>query len=127
MSAPRFVLLAGALALLTACGSSNSATPASPTPAPATTSTGTPVSIPPGAQVLGSSAYVPNPVTISAGSVVTWTNNDSTAHTASSNTGVFNSGTIGPGQSFSFTFTAAGTYQYHCTFHQGMVGSVVVQ
>jgi plastocyanin len=54
-------------------------------------------------------------------------NNDSTAHTVTSNTGVFNSGTLGPGQSFSFTFQNAGTFQYHCSFHAGMVGSVVVQ
>lgn len=128
MSASRFVLLAGTLALLTACGSSNSATPASPTPAPATTSAGSAVTIPQGAQSLNSpAAYVPNPITIALGSAVTWTNNDSTAHTATSNTGVFNSGAIGPGQSFSFTFQTAGTYQYHCSFHPGMVGSVVVQ
>jgi plastocyanin len=127
MSASRFILLAGTLALVTACGSSNnSATPASPTPAPAT-SGGSGVSIPQGAQTLGSAAYVPNPITIATGSAVTWTNNDSIAHTAVSNTGVFNSGTIGPGQSFSFMFQTAGTYQYHCSFHPGMVGSVVVQ
>jgi plastocyanin len=129
MSAFRFVLLAGVLALATACGSSNSATPSSPTPTPAVTSnsSGNTVAIPPGAQVLGTAAYVPNPITVPVGTMVTWTNNDSTAHTASSNTGVFNSGTIGPGQSFSFTFQAAGTYPYHCSFHAGMVGSVVVQ
>jgi len=85
------------------------------------------VTIPQGAQVLGSSAYAPNPITLPVGTMVTWTNTDSTAHTATSNTGAFNSGTIAPGRSFSFTFQTAGTYPYHCNFHSGMVGSVVVQ
>jgi plastocyanin len=129
MSASRFVLLAGTLALLAACGSSNSATPASPTTTvsrvPATG--GTPVGMPHGAEGLGRAGYVPNPVTITAGSAVTWTNSDTTPHTATSNTGVFNSGPIGPGQSFSFTFRTAGTYLYRCSFHPGMIGSVVVQ
>lgn len=129
MSAFRFVLLAGVLAFATACGSSNSATPSSPTPTPTSTtntSAGN-VTVPQGAQVLGSSAYAPDPITVPVGTMVTWTNNDSTAHTATSNTGAFNSGTIAPGRSFSFTFQTAGTYPYHCNFHSGMVGSVVVQ
>src|SRR5262245_34518991 len=128
MSAFRFVLLAGILALATACGSSNSATPSSPTPTPQpSTSSGTAVAIPSGARSLGTAGYVPNPIAVSVGTAVTWTNNDSIAHTVTSNNGVFNSGTLGPGQNFSFTFQSAGTFQYHCTFHAGMVGSVVVQ
>jgi plastocyanin len=127
MSAFRLVLLAGILALATACGSSNSATPSSPTPSPTPPSTSGGVAIPTGAQTLGSGAYVPNPITVAVGTAVKWTNNDSTAHTVTSNTGVFNSGTLGPGQSFSFMFQSAGTFQYHCSFHAGMVGSVVVQ
>ena len=128
MSAFRFTILAGILVLLTACGSSS--TPATPT-TPTTTSnpaTGSnTVSIPAGAQNLGTAGYAPNPITVAVGSTVTWTNTDSTAHTASSDTGVFNSGTIPPGGSANFTFSTAGTYPYHCNFHPGMVGSVVVQ
>ncbi len=127
MSAFRFILLAGILALATACGSSNSATPSSPTPTPQPSTSGSAVAIPTGARNLGPGSYVPNPITVAVGTAVTWTNNDSIGHTSTSNTGVFNSGTIAPGQSFSFTFQAAGTYPYHCTFHPGMVGSVVVQ
>jgi plastocyanin len=128
MSAVRYVLLAGILALATACGSSNSATPSSPTPAtPPSTAGGSAVAIPTGARNLGAGSYVPNPITVAVGTAVTWTNNDSIGHTSTSDTGMFNSGTIAPGQSFSFTFQAAGTYPYHCTFHPGMVGSVVVQ
>ena len=66
-------------------------------------------------------------MTVTVGSTVTWTNNATTAHTATSNTGAFDSGTIAIGASFRFTFQTAGTYQYHCNFHPGMAGSVVVQ
>ena len=91
-------------------------------------SNGTPVSIVSGASTRGTSAYAPNPVTITSGTTVTWTNNDSIAHTSTSDTaGVFNSGTIAAGGSFSFTFQTKGTVTYHCTIHPGMVGTVVVQ
>jgi plastocyanin len=68
-----------------------------------------------------------NPLVVAVGTTVTWTNNDSIAHNSVSNTGVWNSGTLGPGQSFQFRFTTAGTFPYTCTFHAGMVGTVTVQ
>jgi plastocyanin len=58
---------------------------------------------------------------------VTWTNNDSTTHTSTSNNGAWNSGGIAPGRSFSQTFQTAGTFVYHCSIHPGMVGTVTVQ
>jgi plastocyanin len=76
---------------------------------------------------MGAAGFAPNPITVAVGTTVTWTNNDSTGHTVTSNTGAFDSGALGAGKTFSFTFQTAGTYQYHCTFHAGMVGSVVVQ
>lgn len=76
---------------------------------------------------MGAAGFVPNPITVAVGTTVTWTNNDSTSHTVTSNTGLFNSNVLSAGKSFSFTFPTAGTFQYHCTFHSGMVGSVVVQ
>ncbi len=67
-------------------------------------------------------------VTLSGGSVtVTWKNNGNLVHTATSDTGIFNTGDISPGQSKSITFTATGTYPYHCVHHAGMNGTVVVQ
>jgi plastocyanin len=54
-------------------------------------------------------------------------NNDSIAHTSTANGGAWNSGTMAPGASFSTTFSSAGTFQYHCTIHPGMVGTVTVQ
>ncbi|HUK36630.1 MAG TPA: cupredoxin domain-containing protein, partial [Vicinamibacterales bacterium] len=58
---------------------------------------------------------------------VVWQNNDTVAHTSTSNTNGWNSGTLQPGQSFGFTFTSPGTFPYHCTIHQNMVGTVTVQ
>ena len=74
-------------------------------------------------------AFSPATVNVSVGDTVTWTNNEPGAvpHTASSDTaGVFDSGNLGTGQSFSRTFTQAGTFAYHCNVHPGMTGSVIV-
>jgi hypothetical protein len=71
-------------------------------------------------------SFVPQAATINPGTTVTWTNNDSVTHTVTSDSGIFNSGSLAPGQSFSFTFPSAGTFTYHCTIHPYMTGSIVV-
>jgi plastocyanin len=127
MNKLRFAIVTAALAAMSACGSSYSA-PASPTPTPTPTpGSGGSVSIPSGARTLGSAAYAPNPLTVNAGTMVTWTNGDSIAHTVTSDNGVFDSGSIAASGKYSFTFNTKGTFSYHCTFHSGMVGQVVVQ
>ena len=57
---------------------------------------------------------------------VTWTNNDDKPHTVTSDTGDFDSGPIGPGEQWTWTFIQAGTYDYHCTYHEEMTGAVEV-
>ena len=57
---------------------------------------------------------------------VTWTNNDDKPHTVTSDTGDFDSGPIGPGEQWMWTFTQSGTYDYHCTYHEEMTGTVDV-
>lgn len=71
------------------------------------------------------SAYSNTNLQVSAGTLVTWTNNDNMTHTVTSNTGAFDSGDIQPGQSFRYTFSSAGTYAYHCKYHSFMTGVVV--
>jgi plastocyanin len=74
----------------------------------------------------GSNSFSPNPVEVKVGETVTWINDDSGRHTVTSKNGVFDSGMMGKGQSFSFTFDKAGEYSYHCSPHPNMVGTVVV-
>lgn len=72
-------------------------------------------------------AFGPTSLTIAVGDTVTWTNSDSMPHTATDEDDRFDSGNLDPGQSFSFTFTAAGTYTYRCDYHSNMTGTIVVQ
>jgi plastocyanin len=74
----------------------------------------------------GSNSFSPNPVEVKVGETVTWINDDSGRHTVSSKDGIFDSGMMGKGQSFSFTFDKAGEYSYYCEAHPSMVGTVVV-
>jgi plastocyanin len=117
----RLMLAVAAFVVTTSCSGGGYSSPTTPS-----TASGTQVTIPRGAQSMGSAAYAPNPVTISAGSSVTWMNTDTVTHTATSDSGAF-SGNLAPGATYSYTFPAKGTYPYHCTQHPGMMGTVVVQ
>jgi nitrite reductase (NO-forming) len=94
-----------------------------------TTATG--VSIVPGSSSLTTDAYQPNPVQVSTGATVTWTNDDSQPHTATSGENAtpdqrFDSGIMAPAATFEHTFTEAGEYPYFCILHPNMVGTVSV-
>ncbi|MHB8648362.1 MAG: cupredoxin domain-containing protein [Thermomicrobiales bacterium] len=71
-------------------------------------------------------AFVPGTVTVSVGMTVTWTNRDSVIHTTTSDTAVWDSNILNTGASFSFTFTKAGTFAYHCNVHPSMHGTITV-
>jgi plastocyanin len=78
--------------------------------------------------------YRPDPLTVPAGTTVTWIQNDSTVHTVTSGTreagpdGMFDA-SLDKGEEFSFTFDEPGTYDYFCTLHSGpgMTGEVIVE
>jgi plastocyanin len=74
-------------------------------------------------------AYAPDPVTVVVGinNTIKWTNNDNAPHTVTANDASFESGSVAPGQSFTFTFTTPGTYEYHCLYHPWMTGTVRVK
>jgi plastocyanin len=72
-------------------------------------------------------AFDPQTITVNAGDSVTWTNEDSVSHTVVADNGEFESGQLGQGETFSFTFASVGTYPYTCTIHPGMKGTVIVQ
>jgi plastocyanin len=63
---------------------------------------------------------------VAVGTTVTVTNNDSASHTWTADDGTFDSGGLGQGDSFEFTFTEPGTYTYHCNIHPAMTGTIVV-
>jgi plastocyanin len=71
-------------------------------------------------------AFEPPAVSVTAGSTVTWTNSGAAPHTATSDSGAFDSGTLQPGASFSQTFDTPGTFGYLCTIHPSMTGTVTV-
>jgi plastocyanin len=75
-------------------------------------------------------AFLPATLTIQAGDTVTWTNLDDTEHTATSDAGspaAFDTGALSLNDTASITFAIPGTYQYHCNFHQGMAGTIIVE
>jgi plastocyanin len=71
-------------------------------------------------------AFSPDSMTIKVGTTVKWTNQDSVAHTVTSDTGLFDSGDLAAGDTFSFTFTQSGTFAYHCTMHPSMTATIIV-
>jgi len=118
----RGALLALALALvLAACGSSSSSSSGAAKPSAAAPA--------PGKLTVKISGYAfePASVTVGAGSRITFTNHDATAHTATSNKPAFDTGTVKPGQSATVTLRKAGTYTYYCQFHAFMHGTVIVK
>ena len=71
--------------------------------------------------------FQPMSLKIKAGSTVTWANKDDEPHTVVSDTGVFKSGGLDTADTFSYKFDKPGTYQYHCSIHPRMIGTVVVE
>ncbi|MDQ4075117.1 MAG: cupredoxin domain-containing protein, partial [Chloroflexota bacterium] len=71
--------------------------------------------------------YEPAATTVAVGTVVTWTNQDTAPHTATSVTaGKFDTGTIEQNQSKSVTLNEAGTFEYLCSIHPQMRGTLTV-
>jgi plastocyanin len=128
--------------LLAACGSSQ---PANPTPTPSESSSSSEaaafssISNPTPAPAASSQAaqnvsvtiqnfaFAPAAITVKAGTTVTWTNNDTAPHTVTGDTSGPGSPQIAPGGTYSYTFTTAGTFPYHCSIHPNMRAAVTVQ
>lgn len=90
----------------------------------------------PGSSVPGceetNECFIPADVTVDVGGEVTWTNDDTAAHTITAGTvedgptGPFDSGLVITGSAFTFEFEEAGTYPYYCIVHPWMAGTVTV-
>jgi len=72
-------------------------------------------------------SFAPPQISLSEGSTVFWTNDDSTEHTVTSDEGLFDSGPIPPGETFDNTFDSSGEFGYHCSIHPFMTGIVSVE
>jgi plastocyanin len=103
-------LLAAALPELTAAGDAVGAAAASP----ATVQ-------------IDNFAFAPATLTVTAGTTVTWKNEDDSPHRIGDQNGTFKSAALDTDDTFSHTFTAPGEYPYICTIHPYMVGKIVVR
>lgn len=105
-------------------------TTAKSTISPTTIATTTPTTVQPqtAAIKIKSFSFNPSTLTVKIGTTVTWTNEDSTKHTVTSDSGnELNSPQLSQGQTYSHTFNQAGTYNYHCSIHYSMSGKVIVE
>lgn len=71
-------------------------------------------------------AFAPITLTVPAGTTVIWTNRDEEPHTVAASDGSFHSPGMGTGATFAHTFSTAGTFDYVCSIHPMMRGTVVV-
>ena len=124
----------GAIQTLPTSGEQNVNTP-TPAPVPAPTSTPTPtpkpnpVPAPSSAKTytvnIQNFAFSPASISINVGDTIVWTNYDSAPHQIAGNG--LSSSPLSNGQSYSFKFSSAGTYSYHCAIHPSMTGSIIVK
>jgi plastocyanin len=70
--------------------------------------------------------FQPKVLTIKPGTTVNWVNEDSAPHTITSNDGTWDSGKIKNTATYHHQFDEIGTFEYHCTYHSSMKGTVVV-
>ena len=71
--------------------------------------------------------FEPATLTVKAGTTVTWINEDDIPHTVVATNRAFRSKALDTDDKFSFTFTTPGTFEYFCSLHPHMQGSVVVE
>jgi amicyanin len=129
----RLAALAAAASLtLAACGASaagttSTATTSTPASAvPSATTGGTPAAAATADVGIVNFKFTPPALMVKVGTTVVWTNKDSIAHTVNFMTGGINSNTLNQNDQFTHTFTTPGTYDYICSIHPFMHGSVTV-
>ena len=71
-------------------------------------------------------SFVPSALTVPVGATVEWHNQDGVQHRIVSSQGLFDSGVIDSGKKFSVKFNSAGAYNYYCSLHPQMQGSITV-
>ena len=71
-------------------------------------------------------SFTPPLVTVPVGATVTWVNEDDEPHTVVGSDALFRSHALDTGDRFSFTFSAPGRFEYFCSIHTHMVGTILV-
>jgi plastocyanin len=71
--------------------------------------------------------FTPKELTVAVGTTVRWVNHDDIPHTVVEKKTTFRSKALDTDDSYSFTFTGAGTFDYFCGLHPHMVGQVIVK
>ena len=71
-------------------------------------------------------SFQPAQLSVEPGTTVTWTNEGNEPHTVTANNGLFDSGMLYPGDSYSVQFDGMGTLSYYCTLHPSMTGGITV-
>ncbi|MEK7167482.1 MAG: plastocyanin/azurin family copper-binding protein [Patescibacteria group bacterium] len=124
----KFLKLGGMLALLvlittliSGCGLTYTTQPVNSNTANSNSVSTSPVSI-----SIQDYSFNPATVTVKTGTTVTWTNKDSVSHPVKAD-GIWDSGPLGKDQSFSRTFSQAGTFNYYCSAHPRMKGTIIVK
>jgi plastocyanin len=125
--APALGLLAIVLAACSGGGSATSEAPAASAAAPSvagvctsSSETGT-VNV-----TMADLAFNPSQTEAAVGDVITWTNGDSAQHTATLDDGSCTTEILAAGATGSLTFSAPGTYAYHCKIHPSMTGTIEI-
>jgi plastocyanin len=81
----------------------------------------------PHAVTIDNFTFNPQRLTVTVGSTITWINKDDIPHAIASSGALFRSKALDADDNYSFTFTAPGTYQYFCSLHPHMTGTIVVE
>ena len=122
------IAVLAALTTVAACGSGSGG--GGGTPPPASTQSASSGSAPAGG---GSTVeimnfmFMPGSLTVPVGTTVTWKFDDSTDHTVNADDNSFASSPMANGQTFTHTFSSAGTVAYHCSIHPFMKGTIIVK
>lgn len=120
------------LLTLAACGGGTASTAAPSTAASAPASTAVEAPCAPSSEAgtvavsIKDLAFNPSAITAKVGDVIAFTNDDSASHTATLDQGDCGTETLSNGASEGLTFTAAGTYPFHCAIHSSMTGTITV-
>jgi plastocyanin len=129
-NAHRLFCTACTVLIFLACAAAGCSSSPAPSSAPAQTASSQTAAPGENSITIKNFAFDPATLTVKSGTAVTWVNNDGAPHAIVSDNGApvsFSSDSLATGGTYTFTFTQAGTYAYHCSIHPSMTGTVNVK